>query len=346
MSNKKLKEDTKMLNLRGRDCISIDDFSKEEIEFIIDVGRQLKREWKMGRYTPLLLGKSLAAIFETPSTRTSISFETGVQQLGGHMLWLDSHRLWVGEAQEEDWHDTIKTISRYCDGIAYRSIGQARQLSAAEYADIPVINASSPVEHPCQAFADVMTMIEKKGEVKRLKLAFVWGYRTANPPAGLTNSTVLMASKLGFELAIACPEGFDPDMNIFRKAQEYAELSGAKLSIVRSYEEAVEGADFINVYSWVSPEMFAKGLETHFQGDEEFQKRKAALKDRWCVTKKVVEMAKKDAMVMHCMPISRNTEVTDEVLNSPQSIIFDQAENRLHVQKAIMALTMANTISL
>lgn len=334
-----------MLNLKGRDCISIDGFSAEEIQFIIDVGRQLKRELKMGRYTPLLLGKSLAAIFETPSTRTSISFETGVQQMGGHMLWLDPHRLWVGEAQEEDWHDTIKTISRYCDGIAYRSIGQARQLSAAEYADIPVINASSPMEHPCQAFADVQTMTEKKGDIRKAKVAFLWGYRTANPPAGLTNSTMLMAGKLGFELTIACPEGFDPDMDVYRAALEQAKLSNGKISIVRSYEEALKDTDFINIYSWVSPEMFAKGLETHFQGDEAFQKRKAALKDQWCVTKGVVDLAKKDAMVMHCMPISRNTEVTDEVLNSPKSIIFDQAENRLHVQKAIMALTMATTVN-
>jgi ornithine carbamoyltransferase len=334
-----------MQNLKGRDCISIDGFSAEEIEFIIDVSRQLKRELKMGRYNPLLLGKSLAAIFETPSTRTSISFETGVQQMGGHMLWLDPHRLWVGEAQEEDWHDTIKTIARYCDGIAYRSIGQARQLSAAEFADIPVINASSPVEHPCQAFADVETMMEKKGDLRKAKVAFCWGYRSANPPAGLTNSTMLMAGKLGFELAIACPEDFDPDMDVYRRAQEFAALSGGKISLVRSYEEAVHDADFINVYSWVSPEMFAKGLENHFQGDAAFQARKAALKEEWCVTAKIVGMAKKDCMVMHCMPISRNTEVTDEVLNSPASIIFDEAENRLHVQKAIMALTMGTTVS-
>ncbi len=329
-----------MEDLKGKKILGISDVTKEEIEFILDVSKELKMMLKMGKAHKLLDGKSLAGIFETPSTRTSISFETAMTQLGGHMLWLDQNRLWVGEADEEDWYDTIKTISRYCDGIAYRSIGRERQLSAAEYSTIPIVNASCPVEHPCQSFADVMTMIEKKGPVKKAKVAMLWGYRTANPPAGLTNSTMLMAGKMGFDLSIACPEGFEPDMSIFESSKKEADMSGSSIEIVRSYEEAVKDADFINVYSWVSPEEFAKGLETHFQGDPEFQAAKAKLKKTWCVDKRVVDMAKKDAMVMHCMPISRNTEVTDEVLNSPKSIIFDEAENRLHTEKAILSLLM------
>ncbi len=151
---------------------------------------------------------------------------------------------------------------------------------------------------------------------------------------------MLMAGKLGYDLTIACPEGFDPDDSIKQIAQKEADYSGGSIKIVRSYEEAAKGADFINVYSWVSPEVFAKGLETHFQGDPEFIKEKAKLKDTWCVDKKTVDMAKKDALVMHCMPISRNTEVTDEVLNSSKSIIYDEAENRLHTEKAMLALLM------
>jgi ornithine carbamoyltransferase len=329
-----------MQDLKGRDLKGIADFTKEEIEFTLDVSRVLKQELRMGRPHRLLEGKSLGGIFETPSTRTSISFETAMTQLGGHMLWLDEHRLWVGAAAEEDWHDTIKTVDRYLDGIAYRAIRRDRLESAAQFASIPVINASCPVEHPCQALADVLTMIEKKGPVQKAKLAFCWGYRTANPPAGLTNSTMLMAGKLGFELVIACPEGFDPDMTIKAEADKDAARSGGSIRIVRSYEEAVKDADFINVYSWVSPEVFAKGLETHFQGDPEFQKLKGALKERWCVTANTVAQARKDAQVMHCLPVSRNTEVTDEVLNSPQSIIFDEAENRLHTEKALLALLM------
>ena len=329
-----------MEDLKGRSIKGITDVTREQIELILEVSRELKLQLKMGNNLRLLEGKSLAGIFETPSTRTSISFETAMTQLGGHMLWLDENRLWVGEAAEEDWQDTIKTISRYVDGITYRSIRRERLDSAVEYADIPVINASCPVEHPCQAFADAMTMIEKRGPIQKAKVALLWGYRTANPPAGLTNSTMLMAGKLGYDLTIACPEGFDPDDSIKQIAQKEADYSGGSIKIVRSYEEAAKGADFINVYSWVSPEVFAKGLETHFQGDPEFIKEKAKLKDTWCVDKKTVDMAKKDALVMHCMPISRNTEVTDEVLNSPKSIIYDEAENRIHTEKAMLALLM------
>ncbi|RKX84292.1 MAG: ornithine carbamoyltransferase [Spirochaetes bacterium] len=327
-----------MVDLKGRSVTGIQDLTKDDINFILEVSMQLKRELKMGKSHRLLEGKSLAGIFETPSTRTSISFETAMTQLGGHMLWLDQNRLWVGEAAEEDWHDTVKTISRYVDGIAYRAIRRERVESAADYSDVPVINASCPVEHPCQAFADVMTMIEKKGPVQKSKLAFLWGYRKANPPAGLTNSAMLMAGKLGFDIDIACPEGFDPDMSIKAMADKDAALSGGKIRIVRSYEEAVKDADFISVYSWVSPEVFAEGLKTHFKGDPEFERKKAELKDKWCVDENVVKLAKKDVNVMHCMPISRNTEVTDEVLNSPASIIFDEAENRLHTEKGLLAL--------
>jgi ornithine carbamoyltransferase len=329
-----------MNNLKGRDLKGVADVTKEEIECILEVSRLLKLEQKMGRSHALLEGKTLAGIFETPSTRTSISFETAMTQLGGHMIYLSEHRMWVGLAAEEDWHDTIMTIDRYVDAIAHRAVTRPSLEKAAELATIPVINASCPVEHPCQAFADVMTMQEKKGSLKKAKVAFCWGYRTANPPAGLTNSLMLMAGKLGFEMVIACPEGFDPDLAIKADADREAASSGGSIKIVRSYEEAVKDADFINVYSWVSPAVFAKGLETHFKGDPEFAESKQKLKKDWCVTKKTMSMAPKDCQVMHCLPVSRNNEVTDEVLDSPQSIIFDEAENRLHTEKAILALLM------
>jgi ornithine carbamoyltransferase len=185
-----------------------------------------------------------------------------------------------------------------------------------------------------------MTMQEKKGSLKKAKVALCWGYRTANPPAGLTNSLMLMAGRLGFNLVVACPEGFDPDLGIKARADKDATESGGGIRIVRSYEEAVKEADFVSIYSWVSPEVFARGLETHFKGDPEFQERKKKLAASWCVTKKVMSMAPKDCKVMHCLPVSRNNEVTDEVLNSPQSIIFDEAENRLHTEKAILSLLM------
>jgi ornithine carbamoyltransferase len=329
-----------MNSLKGRDLKGIGDFTREEIEFTIELSRLLKLEQKMGKPHKLLDGKTLAGIFETPSTRTSISFETAMTQLGGHMIYLSEQRMWVGQAAEEDWHDTIMTIDRYVDAIAHRAITRESLVTAAELATIPVINASCPVEHPCQAFADVMTMMEKKGPVQKSRVALCWGYRTANPPAGLTNSLMLMAGKLGFELVVACPEGFDPDMTIKAGADRDAAMNGGSVKIVRSYEEAVKEADFVSVYSWVSPEVFAKGLETHFKGDPEFAESKKKLKKDWCVSKKTMSMAPKDCQVMHCLPVSRNNEVTDEVLNSPQSIIFDEAENRLHTEKALLALLM------
>jgi ornithine carbamoyltransferase len=329
-----------MDKFKGRDFKGILDYKGDEIQFIIDLAKQLKRELKAGKPHKILEGKALAGIFETPSTRTSISFETAMTHLGGHMMWLDQHRLWVGEASEENWYDTIKTINRYVDGIAYRASERPPLDAAAEYADVPVINASCPVEHPTQALADAMVMQEKKGSIKGCKVAFLWGYRKANPPAGLTNSTMLMAGKLGYDMTIACPEGFDPDMNIKKIADEEGKLTGGKISIVRSYEEAVKDADFINVYSWVSPEIFAEGLRTHFKGNPEFAEMKDSLKDKWCVTKDIVGMAKKDVNVMHCLPVSRDFEVTSEVLDSPASIIFDEAENRLHTIKAILALLL------
>jgi len=333
-----------MRKLKGRDFLGINNFDAEEIQFMINVAERFKEDRRIGKSHRLLEGKTLGGIFETPSTRTSTSFETAMTHLGGHMMWLGQDRLWVGEAAEEDWHDTIKTIDRYVDGIAYRPVGRERLDSAAKYAEVPVINASCPIEHPTQALADVMVMQEHKGDLKGCKVAFLWGYRVANPPAGLTNSIMLMAGKFGFNLTIACPEGFDPDMNIKEIADKEAQFTNGSIEIVRSYEEAVKGADFINIYSWVSPEVFAEGLKTHFQGNPEFEKKKAKFKDEWCVTKKIVDMAKKDVNVMHCLPVSRNFEVTSEVLDSPNSIIFDEAENRLHTIKAILAILLGGIV--
>ena len=176
-----------MNNLKGRDIKGIADVTKEEIECILEVSRVLKLEQKMGRPHDLLAGKTLAGIFETPSTRTSISFETAMTQLGGHMIYLSEHRMWVGLAAEEDWHDTIMTIDRYVDAIAHRAVTRPSLEKAAELATIPLINASCPVEHPCQAFADVMTMQEKKGSVKKAKVAFCWATaRPTRPPGSPT----------------------------------------------------------------------------------------------------------------------------------------------------------------
>ncbi len=333
-----------MRKLKGRDLLGITDLTAEEIQFVVNAAKRLKEDRRLGIPHKVLEDKALAGIFETPSTRTSISFESAMTHLGGHMMWLGQDRLWTGDAAEENWFDTIKTVDRYVDGIAYRTINREKLEAAAKFADVPVINASCPVEHPTQALADVQAMQEHQGDLKGKKVAFLWGYRAANPPAGLPNSTMLMGAKLGFDVTIACPEGFDPDMNYKAMADEAAKLTGAKINIVRSYEEAVKDADFINVYSWVSPEVFADSLKTHFKGTPEFIEMKNTLKEKWCVTQDIVDMAKPTCNVMHCLPVARNEEVTSEVLDSAQSIIFDEAENRMHTIEALLALLVGGTV--
>ncbi len=329
-----------MKPLKGRSLLGINELTSEELLFILDTASELKRARKMGRPHDVLRGKALAGIFATQSTRTSCSFETAMTALGGHMMWLDKNRIWAGEAGAENWHDTICTLTRYVDGIAYRPVTRELLELTNELATVPVINASCPVEHPTQALADVMTMQEHGGgSVKGAKVAFLWGYGELNPPAGLTNSTLVTAAKLGFDVSIACPEGMDPDPRYIAWAKEEAPGTGAKINIVRSYEEATKDADFINVYSWVSPEIFAEGPATGYRGNPEFAAYKHTLKN-WCVTEDVVKTASKHVKVMHCLPAARNEEVTDAVLDAPNSIIFDEAENRLHTIKALLALLL------
>jgi ornithine carbamoyltransferase len=330
-----------MRPFKGRSILGINELSADEIEFILSVSHDFKRKWRCGELHEYLRGKSLAGVFNTQSTRTSCSFETAMTALGGHMLWLDKNRIWSGDAGAENWHDTVKTLTRYVHGIAHRPVTREMLEETASLATVPVINASCPVEHPTQAFADVMTMQEYGGgSVKGAKVAFCWGYGELNPPAGLTNSTLAMATRLGFDVTIACPEGMDPDPRYVKEAMDGQADAGNKIEIVHSYEEATKDADFINVYGWVSPEIFAEGPATGYRGNPEFAAYKHTLKN-WCVDEKVVSSAPKRVKVMHCLPAARGEEVTDGVLDGPNSIIFDEAENRMHTMKALLALLLA-----
>lgn len=330
-----------MRPLKGRTILGINELTTDEIAFILSVSHDFKRKWRSGELHEYLRGKSLAGIFNTQSTRTSCSFETAMTSLGGHMLWLDKHRIWAGDAGAENWHDTIMTLTRYVHGIAHRPVTRELLEETASLATVPVINASCPVEHPTQAFADIMTMQEYGGgSVKGAKVAFCWGYGELNPPAGLTNSTLAMATRLGFDVSIACPEGMEPDPAYIKEATDGQADAGNKIEIVHSYEEATKDADFINIYSWVSPEIFAEGPATGYRGNPEFAKYKQTLK-HWRVDEKVVASAPKRVKVMHCLPAARGEEVTDGVLDGPNSIIFDEAENRMHTIKALLALLMA-----
>lgn len=330
-----------MLNMKGRDILTAEQFTLEELEFIWDTAADLKRKLKRGEPHPVLAGKTLAMLFVYPSTRTSISFETAMTQLGGHAIYLGGDRIWAGKAKEESWEDTIGTIDRYADGIVARVMYQSDLERAARVARIPVINGSSDTEHPCQALADFMTVAEKRrGDLRNMKYVLTWSWRHSNPPIGLVNSSLFVAAKLGMQFVIACPEGYEPHEDILARAKVEASRYGSEIEIVHDMRKAVRDADVINIYSWVAPAVFQKGLETNFAAKAPHNEFPEKYRPYWYVTDEVVDLAKPTAMVMHCMPAARGEEVADSVLDGPKSIIFDEAENRLHVQKALLALTM------
>jgi ornithine carbamoyltransferase len=331
-----------MAKFQQRDLVSLRDYTLEDLTTIWETSWDLKRMDKRGQRPDILKNKTLAMIFNMPSTRTSISFETAMTQLGGHAQYLFPDRIWASKANET-WADTIGTIGRYADGVVARVSSSAELHQAAELIDIPVVNASTAEEHPCQALADFMTIQEKKGDVKNLKYVFTWAWRPASPPMGLPNSSLYIASRLGANFVLACPEGYDPEPEIWERAQKEAANSGASLEIVHDMQEAVKDADIVNVYCWASPEVFKnkfkdtddlapQGKAPHILEPEKYQ--------GWIVNDELMAFANKDANVMHCMPAARDQEVTSKVLDGPQSVILDQAENRLHVQKGVLALLM------
>ncbi|HHY96320.1 MAG TPA: ornithine carbamoyltransferase [Firmicutes bacterium] len=254
-----------MANLKGRDILAIKDFTLEELALLWETAGDLKRKLRRREPHPVLLEKTLAMIFQIPSTRTSISFETAMTQLGGHAIYLGGDRIWGGKAKEESWADTIGTIDRYADGIVARVMGQSELQQAADVARVPVINGSTDYEHPCQAMADFMTVGEKRNwDLKGMKYVITWSWRHSNPPIGLVNSSLSVASKLGVQFVVACPEGYEPEEDILRAARAEAATYGSEIEIVHDMKKAVRDADFVNIYSWVSPEVFRKGLETNF----------------------------------------------------------------------------------
>jgi len=324
------------------DLISLRDYTREELSLIWETSWDLKRQMKRGYRPDLLKNKTLAMIFNMPSTRTSISFETAMTQLGGHAQYLFPDRIWASKANET-WADTVGVIGRYADGMVGRVASSAELQEAADLIDIPVVNASTAEEHPCQALADFMTVQEKKGDVKQLKYVFTWAWRPASPPMGLPNSSMYIASRLGAHFVLACPEGYEPEPEVWERAQAEMALSGGRLEIVHDMREAAKGADIINVYCWASPQIFKdkfkesdelapQGKAPHIIDPEPYKS--------WIVNDDLLSLANPSVNVMHCMPAARDQEVTSKVLDGPHSIILDQAENRLHVQKGILALLM------
>ncbi|HNT72847.1 MAG: ornithine carbamoyltransferase [Methanothrix sp.] len=296
--------------------ISIRDLSPGEVEAVLDRADELKA----GRSDPssrsILAGKSLAAIFEKPSTRTRVSLEVAMTDLGGHALYLSSKDLQLGRG--ETIADTARVLSRFVSGIAARVYDHNTIEELGRYAAVPVINALSNVEHPCQILADLMTMRERFGRLAGLKVAWV------GDGNNVCNSTILAAAMMGMEMAVAAPPGYEPD----RKILDQAESLGGRTVVVADPVEAVRGADVVSTDTWIS------------MGDEaEAAKRVEAFR-RYQVNSDLLRHASSEAIVLHCLPAHRGQEITDAVMDGPRSAILDQSENRLHSVKAVLERLM------
>ena len=300
-----------------KDLLKLLDLTPADIVKILDTADQMKYNQKHGLTHHYLEGKTLAMIFEKNSTRTRVSFETGMFQLGGHALFLSGKESQIGRG--EPIEDTARVLSRYCDGIMIRTFGQAEVETLAKYADIPVINGLTDFAHPCQVLADLMTIREHKSRLEGLKLCYV------GDGNNMANSLIVGGLKVGMEVAVACPEGYDPDPKVL----EFAKDCGGKFTLCRDPKEAAAGADALFTDVWAS-----MGQE------DEAQKRRAVFEGIYQINDGLMAVANPGAMVQHCLPAHRGEEITAEVFEAHAGEIFDEAENRLHAQKAVMYLLM------
>lgn len=308
--------------LKQTHFMTLADFTKEELFYFIQYGIRLKKEQEEGIAHPILQGKTLAMIFEKPSTRTRVSFETGMYQLGGHALFLSRNDLQLGNG--ETIGDTAQTLSRYVDGIMVRTFEHENVTTLAKHATIPIINGLSNDDHPCQVLADLMTIYEKKGTFSGVNVVFV------GDGNNMAHALLIGCAMMGVNCTVTGPIGYEPLPSFFADAKKIAETSGAVITHTNDPVEAVQDADVIYTDVWTS-----MGWE------DEANKRRAAF-EPYQVNESLMAHASNDALFFHCLPAKRGEEVTGEVIDGPQSVVFDQAENRLHIQKAILA-TLLNT---
>jgi ornithine carbamoyltransferase len=303
-----------------KDLISLHDLTSEEVINLLKLGLKLKSELKQGIPHPILKGKTLGMIFTKSSTRTRVSFEVGMTQLGGYPLFLSSNDIQLGRG--ESIHDTAKVLERYLDGIMIRTYAHSDVIELAEEASIPVINALTDLLHPCQVLADLMTAYEHKGKLEGLKFAYI------GDGNNMAHSIMYGCAKAGLDCAIATPEEYQCDGEVVENAKDDFKKSGKSLIITRDPVEAIKDADIVYTDTWVS------------MGQEAEKAERQRIFTPYTVDKKLFSNAKEDAVFMHCLPAYRGFEVTEDVIDGPNSVIFDEAENRLHAQKAVMATLM------
>ncbi|MGK7346840.1 MAG: ornithine carbamoyltransferase [Candidatus Nitrospinota bacterium M3_3B_026] len=299
-----------------KDLVRLTSLDREEIEDVLKTAAALKGERGEGVRRTALEGKTLGLIFNKSSTRTRVSFEVGIAELGGHAIFLQGGQLQM--TRGETVADTAKVFSRYLNGIVIRTYSQAEVEQLAAEADIPVINALTDMYHPCQILSDLFTITEKKGGLDGVKVAYV------GDGNNVANSWLLGAAVMGMSLAVATPKGYEPEAAVVEEAMTISSKSGAKVEITSDPAAAAKGADVLYTDTWIS-----MGME------DEQEKRLAAFKN-FQVNQALVDRAAQDVMVMHCLPAHRGEEISADVLDGPRSAVWDQAENRLHTQKAIL----------
>lgn len=296
-----------------RDLVSISDLEPDQLSTIFALAQRLKRERRAGQAHPLLSGKTLAMIFEKPSLRTRVTFEAGMVQLGGYAVYLSPADIGLGTRESPT--DVARNLSRWVDLIMVRTFAHQIVLELAEQATVPVINGLSDLSHPCQILADCLTLIEQRGRLDGLRIAFV------GDGNNVVNSWLNAAAKLPISFRLACPPGYEPDAELLAAAKK----AGGDIRVSHALPDAVDGADVVYTDVWTS------------MGQEDESAVRQQAFGPYQVNAEVLALAKPEALVMHCLPAHRGQEISAEVLDGPQSIVLEQAENRLHVQKAIMA---------
>ncbi len=303
-----------------KDLLSILDLSKDEMLELFDIARKIKEDLKNGIEHTELKGKSLAMIYEKPSLRTRVTFEIGMYQLGGYGIYLAPSDIKLGK--RESVADVARNLSRWVDGIMARTFSHRTVVELAENANIPVINGLSDYEHPCQILADYLTIMEHKNRVDGLKLAFI------GDGNNVANSLLYASAILGSDFSIASPFGYEIKPEILNRAKEITDKTGVSILQTNAPQEAVKDADIIYTDVWVS------------MGEEGEKEERLSRFKGFQVNTKLLEYAKRDVVVMHCLPAHRGEEITSEVLDGPHSVVLDEAENRLHIQKAILVKLM------
>ena len=306
-------------NIRGKDMLCLADFSPEQVSFLINLGLDMKTRYYAGeKILNVLGGRSIAMVFEKPSTRTRVSLEVAAYQLGAQPVVLNWNELQLGRG--EPIKDTARVLSRFTSGIVARVRKHTDLIELSKYSSVPVINALSDLSHPMQAIADYMTIYEKKGRIKGIKIAFV-----GDGSDNVVNSLMIVSSQLGADFYLASPRKMRPNEYVLGKAKEFAEISNSKIVLTEDIGEAADSADVIYTDVFVS------------MGQEEIAEEKKKVLMPYQVNAKIMERANKRAIFMHCLPAHRGEEVSEDAIEGPWSVVFDQAENRLHSEKAILS---------